>query len=211
MRLPLRAPIVCACLALGPAFAAGAGAQTTAPNAVHKTPPGLGQYPYSDADVEFMSGMIPHHAQAVIMGGWAKTHGARQDVAILCERIVVGQTDEIGMMQQWLRDRGLPVPDAKSTRHKMKMNGMEHDMLMPGMMSDEQMAALDKARGPEFDRLFLEGMIRHHQGAVDMVDQLFKSYGAAQDELIYKFASDVYADQSTEIARMQKMLGDVPK
>jgi uncharacterized protein (DUF305 family) len=206
MRLPLRAPIVCACLALGPAFAAGA--QSTAPNPIHKTPPGLGQYPYSDADVEFMSGMIPHHAQAVIMGGWAKTHGARQDVAILCERIVVGQTDEIGMMQQWLRDRGLPVPDAKSTRHKMKMNGMEHEMLMPGMMTDEQMAALDKARGPEFDRLFLEGMIRHHQGAVDMVEVLFKSYGAAQDEVIYKFASDVYADQSTEIARMHKMLGD---
>ena len=208
MRLPLRAPIVWACLAIAPAFAAGAGAQSQAPNAVHKTPPGLGQYPYSDADVEFMSGMIPHHAQAVIMGGWAKTHGARQDVAILCERIVVGQTDEIGMMQQWLRDRGLPVPDAKSTRHKMKMNGMEHEMLMPGMMTDEQMAELDKARGPEFDRLFLEGMIRHHQGAVDMVEVLFKSYGAAQDEVIYKFASDVYADQSTEIARMHKMLGD---
>lgn len=208
MRSPLRAPIVCACLALGPAFATGAGAQSQAPNAIHQTPPGLGQYPYSDADVEFMSGMIPHHAQAVIMGGWAKTHGARQDVAILCERIVVGQTDEIGMMQQWLRDRGLPVPDARSTRHKMKMNGMEHEMLMPGMMTDEQMAALDKARGPEFDRLFLEGMIRHHQGAVDMVEVLFKSYGAAQDEVIYKFASDVYADQSTEIARMHKMLGD---
>jgi len=208
MRSPLRAPIVCACLALGPAFTIGASAQSQAPNAIHKTPPGLGQYPYSDADVEFMSGMIPHHAQAVIMGGWAKTHGARQDVAILCERIVVGQTDEIGMMQQWLRDRGLPVPDAKSTRHKMKMNGMEHEMLMPGMMTDEQMAELDKARGPEFDRLFLEGMIRHHQGAVDMVEVLFKSYGAAQDEVIYKFASDVYADQSTEIARMHKMLGD---
>ncbi len=90
----------------------------------------------------------------------------------------------------------------------MKMNGMEHEMLMPGMMTDEEMAALDKARGPEFDRLFLEGMIRHHQGAIDMVDVLFKSYGAAQDEVIYKFASDVYADQSTEIARMEKMLGD---
>ena len=75
-------------------------------------------------------------------------------------------------------------------------------------MTDEQMAALDKARGPEFDRLFLEGMIRHHQGAIDMVDVLFKSYGAAQDELIYKFASDVQADQSVEIARMHQMLGD---
>ena len=208
MRLPLRTPIAWACLALGLAFATGASAQSAPPNKVYKTPPGLGQYPYSDADIEFMSGMIPHHAQAVIMGRWAKTHGARQDVAILCERIVVGQSDEIAMMQQWLRDRGLPVPDATATKHKMKMNGMEHEMLMPGMMSDEEMAALDKARGPEFDRLFLEGMIRHHQGAVDMVEELFKAYGAAQDEVIYKFASDVYADQSTEIARMQKMLGD---
>lgn len=208
MRLPRRGPIVCACLAIGLAIAVVASAQSQAPNKIYKTPPGLGQYPYSDADIEFMSGMIPHHAQAVIMGGWAKTHGARPDVAILCERIVVGQSDEIAMMQQWLRDRGLPVPDAKATKHKMKMNGMEHEMLMPGMMTDEQMAELDKARGPEFDRLFLEGMIRHHQGAIDMVEELFKAYGAAQDEVIYKFASDVYADQSTEIARMHKMLGD---
>src|ERR1043166_1472363 len=175
---------------------------------VHQTPLGLGQFPYSDADVEFMSGMIPHHAQAVIMAGWAPTHGARHDVAVLCERIVVGQRDEIAMMQQWLSDRGLEVPDATSTRHKMKMNGMVHEMLMPGMLSDEEMAALDKSRGPEFDRLFLEGMIRHHQGAIDMVDVLFKSYGAAQDETVFKFASDVYADQGIEIAKMHEMLGD---
>lgn len=153
-----------------------------------------------------MSGMIPHHAQAVIMAGWAPTHGARKDVAVLCERIVVGQRDEIVLMQGWLRDRGLPVPDATSTRMKMKVEGMEHDMLMPGMLTDEEMAALDRSRGPEFDRLFLEGMIRHHQGAIDMVDVLFKSYGAAQDEVIFKFANDVYADQSIEIDRMNKML-----
>ena len=208
MRLPIRASVVWACVALGPVFPAGADAQSRPPSTVHQTPPGLGQFPYSDADVEFMSGMIPHHAQAVIMAGWAPTHGARKDVAILCERIVVGQRDEIATMQEWLRDRGQQVPDATATRHKMKMNGMEHEMLMPGMMSDEQMAALEKAQGAEFDRLFLEGMIRHHQGAIDMVDTLFKSYGAAQDEVIYRFASDVYADQSTEIARMQKMLGE---
>lgn len=170
------------------------------------TPPGPGPLPYSDADVDFMSGMIPHHAQAVIMAGWAPSHGARKDVAILCERIVVGQRDEIALMQNWLRDRGLPVPDATSTRHKMKMNGIEHDMLMPGMLTDEEMAALDRARGPEFDRLFLMGMIKHHQGAIDMVDVLFKSYGAAQDETVFKFASDVYADQSIEIDRMNEML-----
>jgi uncharacterized protein (DUF305 family) len=212
MRLPMPALIAGACLGLGLAFGARVSASdfTTVqtPAAVHQTPPGLGQYPYSDADVEFMSGMIPHHAQAVIMAGWAPTRGARKDVAVLCERIVVGQRDEIASMQQWLRDRGQTVPDATSTKHKMKMNGMEHEMLMPGMMTDEQMAALEKARGPEFDRLFLEGMIRHHQGAIDMVDVLFKSHGAAQDEVIFRFASDVYADQSTEIARMQKMLGE---
>ena len=167
----------------------------------------LGIYqPYSDADINFMTGMIPHHAQAVIMAGWAQSRGARSDVAILCERMVVGQADEIRSMQQWLSDRGLPVPDATSTRMRMKMNGIEHDMLMPGMLSDEEMAELDKARGAEFDRLFLQGMIRHHQGAIDMVNDLFKSYGSAQDDTIYKFASDVFADQSIEIEVMQRIL-----
>ena len=196
-------PAIAACLFVA---ALGAGCATAAPSGLHATPAGLGRLPYSDADVDFMSGMIPHHAQAVIMAGWAPSHGARTDVAILCERIVVGQRDEIATMQTWLRDRGLTVPDATSTRHKMKMNGMEHEMLMPGMLTDDEMAALDRARGPEFDRLFLEGMIRHHQGAIDMVDVLFKAYGAAQDEVVFKFASDVYADQSTEIDRMNKML-----
>jgi len=184
------------------------GCSTNPPANLHPTPPGLGRLPYADADVEFMSGMIPHHAQAVVMAGWAPTHGARPDVAVLCERIVVGQRDEIAMMREWLADRGLEVPDATSTRHKMKMGDSVHEMLMPGMLSDEEMAALDKARGPEFDRLFLEGMIKHHQGAIDMVDVLFKSYGAAQDETVFKFASDVYADQGIEIERMHEMLGD---
>jgi uncharacterized protein (DUF305 family) len=170
----------------------------------------LGIYqPYSDADIDFMTGMIPHHAQAVIMAGWAASHGARSDIGILCERIVVGQADEIRSMQTWLGDRGLPVPDAKSTRMKMKMNGVEHDMLMPGMLTDEEMTSLDQARGSEFDRLFLIGMIKHHQGAIDMVNDLFKAYGAAQDDTIYKFASDVFADQSIEIGVMQKMLESV--
>src|SRR6266498_882943 len=173
---------------------------------LHATPPGLGRLPYTDADVAFMAGMIPHHAQAVIMAGWAPSHGARADVAVLCERIVVAQRDEIAMMRTWLQDRGQFVPDAASTRHRMKMNGVEHDMLMPGMLTDEEMAALDRARGAEFDRLFLVGMIKHHQGAIDMVDVLFEAYGAAQDETVFRFASDVYADQSIEIDRMNKML-----
>src|SRR5437763_371779 len=186
--------------------ALAAGCASAPPAASHATPPGLGQLPYTDADVEFMSGMIPHHAQAVIMAGWAPTHGARKDVAVLCERIVVGQRDEIATMQNWLRDRGLEAPDATSTRHKMTMNGMTHEMLMPGMLTDEERAELDRARGAEFDRLFLLGMIKHHQGAIDMVDVLFKSYGAAQDETVFKFASDVYADQGIEIERMNQML-----
>ena len=161
------------------------------------------------ADVHFMSGMIPHHAQAVLIAGWAPSHGARGDLRLLCERIVVAQRDEIALMQTWLRDRALPVPDAKATRMKQMMNGMEMDMLMPGMLNDEELAQLDKSRGAEFDRLFLQAMIRHHQGAIAMVNELFKASGAGQDETVFRFASDVYADQTTEIERMQKMLAVV--
>jgi len=174
--------------------------------------PDLVRQPYNAADVEFMSGMIPHHAQAVLIAGWAASHGARPDLRILCERIVVEQRDEIAFMRTWLRDRGQTVPAANATHHRMTMNGVEHDMLMPGMLSDEQLAQLDKARGPEWDRLFLTGMIKHHEGALAMVDVLFKAYGAMQDDDIYRFAADVQADQSIEIERMQKMLaGAAPR
>lgn len=164
----------------------------------------------SEADINFMAGMVPHHAQAVIMARWAKTHGARKDVQILAERIVVAQRDEIHMVRNWLREVGAPVPDTNATHMKMTMGGMTHDMLMPGMLTEAEMAQLDKARGSEFDRLFLTGMIKHHQGAITMVDQLFASYAAAQDETVFRFASDVYADQTTEIDRMQQMLATVP-
>jgi uncharacterized protein (DUF305 family) len=190
------------------AGATGASAQGPARSGPSepKARPDLVRQPYSEADVEFMAGMIPHHAQAVIMAGWAASRGARPDVRVLCERILVGQRDEIELMRNWLRDRGERVPEPNATRHRMKMNGMEHDMLMPGMLSDEEMAQLDRARGPEWDRLFLAGMIRHHEGALKMVDDLFEAYGALQDDDLYKFASDVYADQSIEIERMEKML-----
>jgi uncharacterized protein (DUF305 family) len=168
--------------------------------------PDLVRYPYSQADIEFMQGMIPHHAQAVLIAGWAGSHGARPEVAVLCERQVVAQRDEIAFMRNWLRDRGEDVPAANATHHRMKMNGVEHDMLMPGMLTAEELAELDKARGPEWDRLFLQAMIKHHQGAIKMVDQLFASYGALQDEDVYKLASDIHADQTIEIERMQKLL-----
>ena len=173
--------------------------------------PDLVRAPYSDADVEFMAGMIPHHAQAVLIAGWAGSHGARPDVGVLCERIVVGQRDEIATMRTWLRDRGQRVPDASATHHRRKMNGVEHDMLMPGMLTPEELTRLDKARGPEWDRLFLEAMIRHHQGALKMVDDLFGAHGALQDEDVFKFVSDLYADQTIEIERMQKMLAGTEK
>jgi len=168
--------------------------------------PDLVRGPYNQADVTFMQGMIPHHAQAVLMAKMATTHGAGGDVRILCERILVAQSDEITLMRNWLRDRGQVVPAADATHHKHTMNGVAHDMLMPGMLTPDEMAALDKARGPEWDRLFLAGMIKHHEGALSMVDEVFEAYGALQDDDMFKFASDVYADQTTEIDFMQKML-----
>jgi uncharacterized protein (DUF305 family) len=190
--------------AAAPAPVAASSATTTAaarPAAPVRAP--------NEADVNFVSGMIGHHAQALVMAGWAPSHGASQAVRVLCERIINEQHDEIASMQTWLRDRNLPVPEAKAGPMRMKMNGMEHDMLMPGMLTEEQMKELDSSRGPEFDRLFLKYMIQHHQGAVTMVQQLFDTNGAAQEQSVYKLASDVSADQTSEITRMQKMLASL--
>ena len=162
-----------------------------------------GRPPYTRADVEFVSGMIGHHAQAVLMAGWAPSHGASPSVQALCERIVVAQRDEINFMQRWLRDRKEQVPDG-DTSHMM-MPGMDMK-LMPGMLTPEELQALDKARGADWDRLFLQDMIKHHTGAITMVETLFGSQGAAQDEQIFKFASDVHVDQITEVNRMTLML-----
>ena len=168
------------------------------------------RHPYTQADVDFMSHMIGHHAQALVMAGWAPTHGAGASVRILAERIINAQQDEIASMQRWLGDRGKPVPEARPTGTKMKMNGVQHEMLMPGMLTEAQMRQLDQAKGPEFDRLFLTYMIQHHRGAVSMVKDLFGTNGAAQDETVFKFANDVNVDQSTEIARMERMLAALP-
>jgi uncharacterized protein (DUF305 family) len=194
--------------AAGAACASGAPATTHQAAAVGpaKASADSARYPYTDADVHFMSGMIGHHAQAIVMAQWAPTHGASASVRTLAERIINAQQDEIATMQLWLSDRHKPVPEAKAGPMKMQMNGMEHTMLMPGMLTDEQMKQLDAARGPQFDELFLTFMIQHHRGAVSMVKALFESYGAAQDETVFKFASDVNVDQSTEIARMERML-----
>ena len=162
--------------------------------------------PYTEADVSFMSGMIHHHAQALVMSHWAPTHGASGPVLRLASRIINAQQDEIVTMQRWLRDRQKPVQEATPGGMTMVMDGVEHTMLMPGMLTETQMKQLDAARGPEFDRLFLTFMMQHHRGAVSMVKDLFGTYGAGQDETVFKFASDVNVDQTTEIARMEKLL-----
>lgn len=154
----------------------------------------------SQADVDFMSGMIGHHAQALVMSALAPGNGASRAVRTLAARIVNAQTDEIALMQRWLRERGLPVPEVGAGGH------MHHAMHMPGMLTSEQLRELEDAQGPEFDRLFLRYMIQHHQGAVIMVHELFATDGAAQDESVFKLASDIQVDQITEVARMQKML-----
>ena len=162
--------------------------------------------PYTAADIEFMSGMFSHHAQAVQMAKWAESHNASKAVTIFCGRVATAQTAEIGLMQQWLAERRQPVPDADPRGMKMDMGGTTHFMAMPGMLTDEQMKQLDASRGIEFDRLFLTFMVQHHRGAIQMVDKLFGTPGAGQDEIVFKFANDVQVDQSTEIDRMMQML-----
>jgi uncharacterized protein (DUF305 family) len=179
---------------------------TTNPEAMARARADSARRPYTRADVDFMSHMISHHAQAIDMSRWAPTHGASPSVQRLASRIINAQQDEIVLMQRWLADRGLPVPEAKAVKMTHVMDGMVHEMTMPGMLTDEQMRELDAARGPDFDRLFLSRMIAHHQGAVGMVDALFESYGAGQNDTVFKLASDIQVDQRTEVQRMQQML-----
>src|SRR6266498_1192034 len=179
-------------------------AQQSTPSPAAQARADRGRPPHTAADVHFVAGMIGHHAQAIQMAGWAPSHGASPAVRALCERIVVAQTDEIVFAQRWLREHNEPVPPADPRGHVMP--GMDQPMLMPGMLTPAQMVQLDSARGPEFDRLFLTFMIQHHQGAILMVNQLFASPGGGEEEIVFRFASDVYADQTTEIDRMSRML-----
>lgn len=169
-----------------------------------------GRGAYTKADVAFMQGMIHHHAQAIVMARWAPTHSGRADVKVLAARIDVAQADEIALMQTWLRARRETVPDPLAPTHHTaghQVSGTAmSDTLMPGMLSADQMKQLEAARGADFDRLFLTFMIQHHEGALTMTHQLFSSPGAGQETIVWQFASDVEADQSTEIERMQSML-----
>lgn len=205
---------VVACALAGLALAACRSAAPAAAPAGERAAPvdaraDSARYPYTAADVRFMLGMIPHHAQAVVMSRWAPTHGAGASVQTLAARIINAQQDEIRTMQQWLRDRGQPVPEGDAATMSMMHDSTGHAMWMPGMLTTAQMRQLDGARGREFDQLFLTFMIRHHQGAVDMVQKLFGTYGAAQDRATFKLASDIDVDQTTEIARMQRLLAAI--
>ena len=157
------------------------------------------------ADVQFMTGMIHHHAQALVMSGMAPTHGASDEIRVLTARIINAQKDEIWVMQRWLEQRDLPVPEVDDSGHVMG----GHHMHMAGMLTPDQLDELAAARGREYDRLFLKYMIQHHIGAVDMVDELFAADGAAQDDFVFKLASDIQADQTSEVARMQRMLDEL--
>jgi uncharacterized protein (DUF305 family) len=174
---------------------------------------------YVKADIDFMQGMIIHHAQAVVMSDWASTHGARPNLRVLCKRIALSQRDEIAMMRRWLLEHHLAAPDPlhmlpgvnspMQDNSGMNMPGMDmgaHPMMMTGMLTPAEMRALDAARGPAFDSLYLTGMIRHHEGALDMVARLFATPGAGQQPEISAFATDIDAGQRAEIARMQAML-----
>ncbi len=162
---------------------------------------------FTQADVDFMTGMIGHHAQALIMSRLAPTNDASASVQVLAARIINAQNDEIALMQSWLRDREQVVPQVLIEGLQLTIEGGGHHAHhMPGMLTQVQLEELAAARGQVFDRLFLTYMIQHHAGAVTMVEDLFAVDGAAQDEAAYKLASSIHVDQITEIARMQEML-----
>jgi uncharacterized protein (DUF305 family) len=162
----------------------------------------LSQVEYTGADIKFMQGMIGHHAQALEMVALLKTHSASDDMKKLALRIELSQDDEIKMMQGWLAARRQRVPE----RTEMHQHGAT---LMPGMLTPDEMKQLEQAKGAQFDRLFLEGMIKHHGGALAMVKELLDTPGAAQESDVFAFVSDVEADQRMEIDRMGAMLATI--
>ncbi len=160
----------------------------------------------SPTDVQFMKHMIVHHAQAVEMTALIESHTQNKELRTLGERISRSQSDEMKFMKRWLEARGKPTSTAISESHATHTSS--HQMLMPGMLTAKQMEALRKAKGEEFDRLFLSGMIQHHDGALVMVKDLFDTAGAGEDAELFNFATDVDSGQRAEIRIMEKMLAD---
>jgi uncharacterized protein (DUF305 family) len=169
--------------------------------------------PASPKDVEFMQGMIVHHAQAVEMTALIESHTTNKDLRLLGARISHSQAEEIKFMKHWLEIRGEPTSMPMQDMSGMHMPGMDMSSshMMPGMLTPKQMEALRNAKADEFDHLFLTGMIQHHNGALIMVKDLFDTAGAGQDAVLFNFATDVDSGQRAEIRIMQHMLGDHPQ
>ncbi|MFN2563912.1 MAG: DUF305 domain-containing protein [Gemmatimonadaceae bacterium] len=178
--------------------AGGSAASAFSPDTVRRGHP---------ADVRFMQDMIAHHAQALVMTSLVRSRTSRSEMRLLAERIDVSQRDEIALMRQWLTSHGQEAPsaDPQHAHHGAAGRGM-----MPGMLTEDDLAQLSRATGAAFDRLFLQLMIRHHEGALTMVTQLFATPGAAQETEVYRLATDVDADQRAEIARMHALLRTLP-
>jgi len=219
--LPCLAAATCLALtgcASGGGGSAGAAPSTGAPT-TEAAEAGEGAEDYVQADVNFMQGMIHHHAQAVVMARMAPTRAGSPGVRRLTSRILNSQKTEISVMSDWLRDRGETVPEiaalARDTSEDGRaygpgnpgpIQGWDEGPQMAGILSDARMRELDEARGEEFDRLFLEYMIEHHEGAVTMVENLVDSPGGAREESVFRLASGIRADQAMEIDRMRQML-----
>lgn len=173
----------------------------------------LGRSSFTAADVAFMQHMIVHHAQAVEMVELLRTRASSPAVKLMGERIAMSQEAEMALMRDWLTARGQPLamadPHAAHGGHHGHQAVDDTTPVMPGMLSPAQMKALAAASGPAFDRLFLTGMIQHHQGALDMVEALLAQPGAAEDPLLSDFTASVVADQSAEILRMQSILSEL--
>ena len=217
----LKAPIIALVALLG-ACSTGASTETAAPAPENDGPrivqPGApGQssrtfssteldqvegVSYTDADVSFMQGMIPHHQQALEMTALVRQHAVTEAVQRMALRMEISQRDEIALISAWLADR-------EETIEMSNMGAMQHEMM--GMLTPEQMQTLSETRGMDFDRLFLEGMIQHHRGALAMVTELFSTSGAAQESTIFKFAEEIDADQLMEIERMQGLLNQMAR
>lgn len=170
---------------------------------------------FTEADVKFMTGMIAHHAQALIMSRLAPKNDASTEIQRLASRIINAQKDEISSMQRWLRDREQPVPEVQieGLNLMVEIEGEPYTSYrnMHGVLSQEQLQELSEVRDTDFDQLFLKYMIEHHSGAVHMVENLFGTDGAAQDEEAFRLASDIQVDQKTEIERMNLMLEKLPE
>lgn len=217
------------------ASATSADAQATGPRVVQPGAPGeptrtfdaqdlteIEGIAFTEADVAFMQGMIQHHAQALEMTALIDARTRNRTIQQMGLRMQISQGDEIGLMSRWLQDRDQEVPDWRNMptlpaqQDDMDHGGMDHgamdhsamghDMSMPGMLSADQMRQLVEARDVEFDRLFLQFMIQHHEGAIVMVRELFSAPGAGQESQVFQFASEVDADQTIEIRRMRQVL-----